>query len=241
MGRYRGPVVLAELEVFQSRPIAPTRRVALGRRELPVEPAPGFGGILLGAIAGAYIGGVDHDLRGDLVRLTHELEHGHRIPQPRLRHRYQTDPIGLTRRVHRLLGDGETLRLDLDESDGTSPGPQVLAAIYAAGELPVEVRPTVMRVVRRGLQWRGVVGDQLIQTVSGARMDMSAAVARYADPSAWALGVLGLPGPMAARPEVQRRFRELIRLAHPDHGGGEVAAAERIAELTEARRILLAS
>ena len=36
-------VVLAEIEIFHSRPVAPTRRVALGHRELPVEPAPGFG------------------------------------------------------------------------------------------------------------------------------------------------------------------------------------------------------
>ena len=51
--RYRDPVILAELEVFHSRPIAPTRRVALGRRHLPLHPAPGFGGILLGGIAAA--------------------------------------------------------------------------------------------------------------------------------------------------------------------------------------------
>lgn len=234
-------MVLAELEVFQSRPIAPTRRVALGRRNLPVEPAPGFGGILLGAIAGAYIGGVDPDLRADLVRLSHQLELGYRIPQPRLRHRYQTDHIGLTRRVHHLFGDGESMRLALAPEGGTSPGPQVLAAVYAAGELPMEVRPAVMRVVRRGLAWRGVVGDRLIQAVSGRGGDLNGAVARYADPEAWALGVLGLARPVPARAEVQRRFRELLRLAHPDHGGGHGAAPERISELTEARRILLAS
>ena len=35
-------MILAELEVFHSRPIAPTRRVALGRKHLPLHPAPGF-------------------------------------------------------------------------------------------------------------------------------------------------------------------------------------------------------
>jgi DnaJ-class molecular chaperone len=39
---------------------------------------------------------------------------------------------------------------------------------------------------------------------------------------------------------VQRRFRSLLREAHPDHGGITDEAANRIAELTEARRILLA-
>ncbi len=232
-------MVLAELEVFQSRPIAPTRRVALGHCTLPVSPAPGFGGILLGAVAAAFVGQVDPDLHADLQRLTHQIEHGHRIPQPRLRHRFQTDHIGLNRRAHRLIGDGERLHLDLDRTEGTSPGPQVLAAVYAAGRLPIGERGPVMRVVRRGLAWRG--GDEagIIAAVSGQGGGLVTAAARYADPEAWALSVLGLAGPTPGRTDVQRRFRELLRVAHPDHGGGETAAAERIAELTEARRILL--
>jgi curved DNA-binding protein CbpA len=47
-------------------------------------------------------------------------------------------------------------------------------------------------------------------------------------------------GAQLERDEVLRRFRRLIRLAHPDHGGASDAAAERIAELTEARELLLA-
>lgn len=234
-------MLLAELEVFQSRPIAPTRRVALGSCTLPVTPAPGFGGILLGAVAGAFVGQVDADLRGDLDRLTHQLEHGHSIPQPRLRHRFQTDHVGLNRRTHRLTGDGERLHLDLDTSEGTSPGPQVLAAVYAAGRLPPESRGPVMRLVRRGLRWRGPVDDRLLDLVSGRGSGLVGAVGRYADPEAWALGILGLAGPAPDRGAVQSRFRELLRVAHPDHGGGQAQAAERIAELTEARRILLAS
>ncbi|HEV7719653.1 MAG TPA: hypothetical protein VGO60_00125 [Iamia sp.] len=233
-------MVLAELELFQSRPIAPTRRVALGSCLLPVSPAPGFGGILLGAVAAAFVGQVDADLHGDLERLTHQLELGRTIPQPRLRHRYQTDHVGLTRRIHRLTGDGERLHLDLDLSEGTSPGPQVLAVVYAAGRLPIESRGPVMRVVRRGLRWRGSIDDKIIAAVSGQGAGLVTAAARYADPEAWALTILGLAGPLPERRDVQRRFRELLRVAHPDHGGGE-GAAERIAELTEARRILLAS
>jgi curved DNA-binding protein CbpA len=41
------------------------------------------------------------------------------------------------------------------------------------------------------------------------------------------------------RKDVQRRFRRLLRMAHPDHGGEVDGAAERIAELTEARELLL--
>jgi len=233
-------VVLAELEVFQSRPIAPTRRVALGRCPLPAEPAPGFGGILLGAVVGAFVGQVDPDLHLDLERLTHQVEHGLPIPQPRLRHRFQTDHIGLNRRTHRLVGDGERLDLELDLTPGTSPGPQVLAAVYAAGRLPIEARGPVMRLLRRGLLWRGAPDRHLLEAISG-RGAVTGASARYADPEAWALGILGLTGATPERQDVQRRFRELLRLAHPDHGGGQTAAAERIAELTEARRILLVS
>jgi curved DNA-binding protein CbpA len=43
------------------------------------------------------------------------------------------------------------------------------------------------------------------------------------------------------RSEVQQRFRDLLRAAHPDHGGDTDDAAQRISDLTEARRILLAS
>ena len=38
--------------------------------------------------------------------------------------------------------------------------------------------------------------------------------------------------------EVVRRYRELLRQAHPDHGAQTDGAAQRIADLTEARRIL---
>ena len=72
-------MVLAELEAFLSRPVAPTRRVALGSLDLPGDPAPGFGGILLGGIAGiavsqrrledAYSPAVEH--RGEEVLVAH--------------------------------------------------------------------------------------------------------------------------------------------------------------------------
>ena len=35
------------------------------------------------------------------------------------------------------------------------------------------------------------------------------------------------------------RFRSLVREAHPDHGAADEGAAQRIADLPEARRILL--
>ena len=56
----------------------------------------------------------------------------------------------------------------------------------------------------------------------------------------WAMEVLGLRADMEIdRDDVNRRFRRLLRDAHPDSGGAAGAAAARIAELTEARTILL--
>ena len=88
-------VALAELEIFCSRPHAPTRRVALGQSNLPCEPTPGFGGVLLGGVVARFVADIDEEMIPDVKALTHELETGRRVPQPRLRFRLQIDTIGL--------------------------------------------------------------------------------------------------------------------------------------------------
>ena len=234
-------MLLAELEIWHSRPIAPTRRVALGRRLLPTDPPPGFGGILLGGIVASHLDQLDPDLVGELGRLISDLERGHRIPQPRLRHRFQTDRIGLSRSRHRLLGVGDTLEFDFDE--GGAAASQILGAVYAAGRLDVVTRPPVMEALRRAIRWNGPVGPALVAHLTGATRGSRVLPAMaLAHPEAWALGVLGFGGESDGPPEraeVQRRFRALVRAAHPDHGGEEGEAAGRINDLTEARRILL--
>jgi hypothetical protein len=56
----------------------------------------------------------------------------------------------------------------------------------------------------------------------------------------WAMEVLGLrPGMPLELRDVQQRFRRLVRIAHPDQGGEEAGAAERLNELAEARETLL--
>jgi hypothetical protein len=239
-------VVLAELEIFHSRAIAPTRRVALGRRQLPVDPAPGYGGLLLGGVVAAHVGGLEADLVPDLIRLTHELEDGRRIPQPRLRHRLQVDHVGLQLSVHRLVGVGDNLDFVFDHGKG-HPAQQLLGAVYAAGEMPRATRHAVFATVRRAIGWNGPVGPDLIATLAGFGRGRSLSAQAFGDPVAWALDVLGFvngdrPPPSAPAPsrrEVQRRFRDGLRTAHPDHGGASAEAAQRIADLTEARRILI--
>lgn len=230
-------MLLAELEVFHNRPFSPTRRIALGRRGLPMDPPPGFGAVLLGGIAAVAAEELDGEDRDGLRRLIHHLEHGHRVPQPQLRHRFQTDTHGLARSWCALRGSGEEVELDFD-GDG-SPIQLTLAAVYAAGHLPHGVRSRVFDVIRRGLAWRGPIDGRTIRHLAGDA-DLRWAATAFADPRLWALDVLGLADGVTGK-EVQRRYRTLLREAHPDHGGAVVDAAERIADLTEARRILLAS
>jgi hypothetical protein len=235
------PTILAELEVFHSRAIAPTRRVALGDRDLPVTPAPGFGGILMGGIVAAYVPTLDPELFDDLDRLTWQLEAGYRIPQPRLRHRLQTDRVGLQRSVHRLTGDGEELAYEIDEKG--APAHHILAAVYAAGELPIGARSRVMEAIRKAMRWTGPIDGALVAHLSGLARHHEWSLDAHRDPVGWALGVLDLAGAGQQRPgrrAIQRRFRDLVRVAHPDHGGDRGEAAARLAELSEARRILLA-
>ena len=243
-------MIVAELEVFHSRPIAPTRRVALGRRDLPASPAPGFGGILLGGIVAAHMGQLDPELFDDLHRLTLQLQEGQRIPQPRLRHRFQHDHVGLTRSVHRLVAEGEVLRFDL--AGTAAPAPHVLAAVYAAGALDHSARPRVMEGIRAAMRWSGDVDRALVAHLTGLDRGRPWSAHAFHDPQRWALDLLGFTGSVGARdgrserasaPDrraVQRRFRDLVREAHPDHGGATAEAARRIADLAEARRILLA-
>ncbi|QXC63145.1 hypothetical protein KSP35_10365 [Aquihabitans sp. G128] len=229
-------MLLAELEVFHSRPIAPTRRVALGVTVLPTSPAPGFGGLLLGGIVAAFVEEVDPELLDDLTRLTHQLEAGQRIPQPRLRHRFQDDRVGLTAHRHRLLGDGEQLTFDLGKGLAE---PNVLGAVYAASRVDQEHRPAMFAAIRRGLRWRGEIGPQLVEHLSDSRVTTGWATLGGRDPVVWALGILGLTPDGQQHDEVQKRFRTLLMAAHPDHGGAAEGAAQRISDLTEARRILL--
>jgi hypothetical protein len=242
-------VVVAELEVWHSRPIAPTRRVALGRSQLPVDPPPGFGGILLGGIVAGHIGAIDPDFVPDLLRLMTQLEEGQRVPQPRLRHRLQVDRVGLQRSRLRLLADGDDLTFDFDRAHA-APAQLVLGATYAAGQLSPTPRRSVMATLRRALQWEGGVGPDLVAALAGFSGGQGFSAFAFENPVGWALQVLGLePANGAApvsvgngRPErsvITRRFRELLREAHPDHGAEADSAAQRIADLTEARRILL--
>jgi hypothetical protein len=229
-------MLLAELEIFHSRPIAPTRRISLGHVYLPVEPAPGFGGLLLGAILSVHIRDVDEDFHVDIQRLLNEVERGSRVVQPRLRHRFQVDRHGLTHSSHRLIGVGDTVEFELN-SNG-SPLQQVLGCIYVLERLDDATRKVLVPMMRKAFTWRGPIGPSFISYLAGSR---TSAVSALADPRAWALDILGFPGGTVkpSKREVMSRFRASMRDAHPDHGGDEKVASKVMVDISEARRILL--
>ena len=231
---------LARLEIYHSRPVAPTRRVALGSCLLPMERPLQAGALLLGAVVGKYLRRSDEELRSELESLLSELGKGMRISQPRLRHRLQDDRIGLTRSVHRLKVDGNG-RMKLDSVDrGGTPAQHILGAVYAAG-----TRSAALLAVWGALGWRGGSTDELLEflrsSLSGARA-AERDFGRLDASRSWAMEILGFKAGSELRPlDVQRRFRMLVSSVHPDAGGSDSEAASRIGDLLDARRILLDS
>ncbi|MFI5053027.1 MAG: J domain-containing protein, partial [Acidimicrobiia bacterium] len=135
--------------------------------------------------------------------------------------------------------------------------PQVIGAIMAAAQLPPSGRNVAFRfvdaaVARPGTMPEGIEIRRQYEGLPGARPPAPGEPSGRATggrdawqgiPSErrWAMEVLGLHAGFAIeRDDVQQRFRRLVRLAHPDHGAGSAGAAERIAELAEARELLLA-
>ena len=241
------PVVVAELEICHSRPIAPTRRVALGMRNLPIDPAPGPGGVLLAGIMAHTAPGVDPELREDLMDVMDLLQRGRKVVQPRVRHRYQTDRVGLTISCQRLVSDRGILAFRFDD-DNARPVQLALGALYAAASLPADAREATFEAFQAALLWSRPVDTSFIGFVmggvNGEMLSEYEQLKAWHDPIAWAMEVLEIDGHSDEPPSkrvVQRRFRSLLRDAHPDHGGIDDQAAARIAELSEARRILLAS
>jgi hypothetical protein len=228
-------VLLAELEIFHSRPVQPTRRISLGHMVLPVDPAPGFGGLLLGAIVAQHLGGVADDYVSDVHRLINEIEAGRRIVQPRLRHRFQLDRHGLSHSSHRLVGDGDDLSFDF-ATTGTDLA-QVLGAIYAVERLALEHRRLITPVIQKAARWRGPIGPSMVAYLAGSQTTTLEALA---DPSGWAMQQLGfeLGGDRPSKRDVTKAFRSKMRGVHPDHGGEEIDAAKAMSDLAEARRIL---
>lgn len=230
-------MLLAELEVWHSRPVTPTRRVSLGHLVLPVDPSPGFGGLLLGAVIAKHLPEIDPDQLPDVHRLLDQVSRGERVVQPRLLYRYQVDRHGLAVSVHRLVGEGDNVRFSL-QTQG-APLAQVLGAIYAVERLGFDARQTLNPSLHKAMRWRGSIGPSFVANLAGSA---GTALATMADPKAWAMELLGFPmGTVKiTNKDVMAQYRSRLREVHPDHGGDEDSAGREIERLGEARRILLA-
>lgn len=229
-------MLLAELEIWHTRPLTPTRRVSLGHMILPADPAPGFGGLLLGAVVARHIGDVEDELLPDTHRLVEQIQRGERVVQPRLRHRYQVDRHGMARSLHRLVGTDNDFAFEFDTQG--NPVQQILGAIYALERLDLASRRSLGPVLTKALNWRGPLGSAFVAHLVGSK---STSLRSIGDPRAWALELLGFP-PGTTKPsssDVKRRYRAMIREVHPDYGGDEIRARTSIVDLGEARRILL--
>jgi hypothetical protein len=234
----------------------PTRRVALDHVYLPTSGA-GHGISLVAAIVAVHLPLVPEEQRELLPRLLVQARNGLTIPRIALRHRLQRDTHGLDRSRHRVLGEDGHLVVELDRHGAAAP--QVLGAVMAAASLPGASRGIVLDAIRRVIagRWAGLSPDVEFRELWDrqstippplAGMRAWAAGAPPAEeawrdtPSEqrWAMEVLGLrAGTDLQRDDVNRRFRRLLRAAHPDSGGVAAQAAMRIEELSEARAILL--
>jgi hypothetical protein len=230
-------MLLAELEIFHTRPAVPTRRVALGHLVLPTDPPPGFGGLLLGAVVAQHMPGVDPDAAPDIRRLIQQVERGDRIVQPRLRHRFQVDRHGLARSLHQMHGDGDDIEFEF--ASAGSDLAMVLGAVYAAERLDTAHRRLITPVLVKALTWRGPIGPALVAHLAGST---SMALTALADPRGWAMEMLGFDAEQAvpSKRDISRQYRLRMRDVHPDHGGEATDASKAILDLNEARRILVA-
>jgi len=249
-------MLLAELTVRHTRRHMPTRRVALGQRLLPTAH-PGYGPLLLGCVVATTVDGLDEEQAEALGPLLREARQGLSIPRRALRFRLQVDTEGLALSRHRLLGEGQGLVVELDVH-ALHPLPQVLGAVMAAAAMASYPRQLCLRAIASAIERPGVIPEGIttrwVTDAPQRPLDFSSRPppaasgrARAADlwwgvPAdlRWAMEVFGFaPGVPPEREEILRRFRRLVRLAHPDHGAAHGGAAERIVELGEARRVLL--
>ncbi len=247
-------MLLAELLIRHTRRHMPTRRVALGTSYLPMTGA-GHGAMLLGAVVQARAGALADEQRDELPSVLHAAAAGLDVPQIMLWYRLQTDTHGLDRSRHRVVDENGTVIVELDMHGAATP--QVLGAILAVSALPPTPRTAGLLAIKHALDGRfryprGVLVRRLeigiaveVPWAPGVHWHQGAPDGErrwdgVASEQRWAMEVLGF-GPIGAldREEVNRRFRRLLRDAHPDSGGHREVAADRIAELSEARELLL--
>jgi len=194
--------------------------------------------VLLGGMVAAHARDLPADVYDETLLLWHDLSAGRRIVQPRVRHRFQVDRQGLTSANCSLVSTDDGPAFDFPPETGGTPIHFVLAACYAVGMIEADARLPVLSAIRKAMAWQGGLDRSLVLHLTGGETGSMGLETQ--DPVSWALGILGLDNDdRQDAPTVQKRARLLLREAHPDHGASVDGAADRIKQLTEARRILL--
>ncbi len=248
------PTVLAELVVRHTRRTMPTRRVALGTAYLPMS-GTAYGALLLGAVAHQRIDSLDEDQIELIPALLHAAAGELEVPGIALWFRMQTDVQGLDRSQHRVVQEHGTVIVELDIHGAATP--QIVGAIMAAASLPPTPRVAALQAIMRATEGRfryprGVLIRRLVEGIPAEVPWAPGVTWKQGKPSSesiwdgiasdrrWAMGILGCAPEFALdRDDVNKRFRMLLRDAHPDSGGADLGAADRIAEIREARELLL--
>lgn len=237
----------AQLEIFHSRPVVPTRRICLGKQILDSQPVSSsdltLGGLLLASVVGRYASSIHPDLWEDVELLINNVERKKRTPQPFMRFRLQTDKVGLSKTSHTLtqFANG-TFKLEIAAVRGSSVQ-QFLGALYVASSLEDAARTSCIAAIRMALSWWGSDADRLLEYLLNAKV---AGAGEDSDqPISWALNILGIEADKLVQAptgsEIQRHFRQKLWNIHPDRGGDPILASQLIPELAEARRVLLSS
>jgi hypothetical protein len=208
-------------------------------------------------VVAVHLDAIDEEQRDLLPLLVRQARGGLDIPRIALRHRLQRDVHGLDRSRHVMRGAEGRVVVEIDAHGAAIP--QVLGAILGAASLPGSGRAIALDAIARVVdgRWLGLVDGVEVylrhEREPGLAPPLAGVGARVPGgppeedawrgvppDQRWAMEVLGLRAHTAiARDDVNRRFRRLLRDAHPDHGAPSVGAAARIAELTEARELLL--
>ena len=156
-----------------------------------MDPSPGYGAVLLSAIAATFAPMLVPELADDYTKLLRQIDRGQRIAQPRLRHRFQQDRIGLTRSTHRLMIEGPRLRFRIDKGTGT-PEQFLLAAAYACAPMTVADRAAAIAAINVGVAWRGALDGRFVSRVLGGSTHAAMPALAMSDPVGWAMRILGI-------------------------------------------------
>lgn len=234
-------MIVAELVLRHTRRTSPTRRLVVQRFAYPEDAAPFAPGILLGGIVAACFSEIDPVLRRPFDDMIATLDAGGALPQRALRHRVQTDRVGLDRSDHRLVVSGEVPVLQVDRHG--PPLAQLVGALAALGTLGGTRRRRALACVRRAREVEWTTGARVAGSLL-ADADARVLAIRHRRGATTeeerALEVLGFGiWERPTRSEVTAAFRRLVRDAHPDHGATADGAGRRVATLDAARRLLL--